>query len=179
MSYDSIYEQCPGICWSMVQSRTLLPFILGYWVPFCVVLLRISRLNPYTWDGVKTPIHNPFFLQIQLFWEIVPYHRIVWLGTFKGHLVHISKEHSKPQMSCLPSNDPALDWSRGSSLQSPLYWGLGCFQSGTPCAGTFSHQEPQVTFLPSSYSKAGGFGCQISVSGRKECFVEGIYLLVD
>lgn len=76
-------------------------------------------------------------------------------------------------MSFLPSNDLALEWSRDSSLGSPLYWGLGSFQSGTLCAGTFSHQEPQVTFLPSSYSKAGGFGCRISVFSQEGMFCGG------
>lgn len=76
-------------------------------------------------------------------------------------------------MSLLPSNDLALEWSRDSSLVSPLYWGLGSFQSGTPCAGAFSHPEPQLTFLPSSHSKAGGFGCQISVFSQEGMFCGG------
>lgn len=127
---------------------------------------------------VKTPIDSPFFLQIHLFWEIVPYHRIVWLGTFEGHLVHISKECSKHQISFLPNVLPAKQWScigveQGQFTGEPPALRLGSFQSGTPCAGAFSHQEPQVTFLPSSYSKAGSFGCQISVFRQEGMFCGG------
>lgn len=112
--------------------------------------------------SAKTTQQNSSFLQTQLSGEVVPY---------------VSKEHSKYWIS-VPGVPPAKQWSlmlsQDSWVKNPVCWGLGGFQPGTPCAGAFSHQEPQVTFLPSSYSKAGGFRCQISLFRQ-----EGIFCVED
>lgn len=109
----------------------------------------------------KTTKQNSSFLQIHLSGEVVPYHRIIeQFGleeTFKGHLVHVSKEHSKHQIS-VPSVPCASQWSckwrQDGLLESPMCWHFCSCQPGSPCGGGFYHQEPQVTCLFSSYSKA-------------------------
>jgi len=58
----------------------------------------------------KTTKQNSSSLQIQLSGGAVPYHRITQEfgleGTFKGHLVRVSKEQSEHQVS-VPSVPPA------------------------------------------------------------------------
>lgn len=108
--------------------------------------------------SAKTTQENSSFMQTQLSGEVVPC---------------VSEEDSKHRIS-VPDAPPAKQWShmlsQDSWVKNLMCWGLGGFQPGTPCAGAFSRQEPQVTFLPSSYSKVGGFGCQMSLFRQESIF---------
>lgn len=83
---------------------------------------------------------------------------------------------SGPKFQRLTSRLPSHDLIRGVGTvewKGPRAQAWAAFGLGTPCAGAFSHREPQVTFLSSSRSKAGGFGCQISLFRQEGMFRGG------